>query len=182
MKSNLPPVPSGANQLATRRFLITWIIHMLKWPTTRPPYQRRRRGLAIRALLCQNLLLTLHPTSTPCAVKRNGGWEVLHKKAYINAYSWLSENLAIFRITVKDSATVDATGMYIPIRLISSLMLEMSLGYSHTAWSLRWSIHCDGPGQMPLKAEWATVRLPLFFLLTNSHSELVENIHSPMAN
>ena len=131
MKSNLPPVPSGANQLATRRFLITGIIHMLKWPTTRPPYQRRRRGLAIRALLCQNLLLTLHPTSTPCAVKRNGGWEVLHKKAYINAYSWLSENLAIFRITVKDSATVDATGMYIPIRLISSLMLEMSLGYSH---------------------------------------------------
>lgn len=89
-----------------------------------------------------------------CAVKSNGGWEVLHRKAYINAYSWLSENLAIFRITVKDSAAVDATSMFIPIRLISSLYTwnEFEV-FSYTAWSLRCSIHCDGPGQMPLKAE-----------------------------
>lgn len=39
-------------------------------------------------------------------------------KAYIYAYSWLSENLAIFRITVKDSAAMDVAGMFIPIRLI----------------------------------------------------------------
>lgn len=59
-----------------------------------------------------------------------------------------------FRITVKDSAAVDATGMFIPIRLISSLYTwnEFEV-FSYTAWSLRCSIHCDGPGQMPLKAE-----------------------------
>ena len=36
---------------------------------------------------------------------------------------------------------------------------------------------------MPLKAGWAlTVKAPAFLLLTNSHSELVANIHSTMAN
>ncbi len=34
-----------------------------------------------------------------------------------------------FRNPVKDNAAVDATGMSVPIRLISSEMLEMGLGY-----------------------------------------------------
>lgn len=36
-----------------------------------------------------------------------------------------------FRNPVKNNATIDATGMSIPIRLISRSTLEMGLGYLH---------------------------------------------------
>ena len=72
-------------------------------------------------------------------------------------------------------------GMYIPIRLISSIMLGMGLGYLHIAWSLCCQFYRVRHLPQPQIAGRQRYRLPLFFCRTR-HLELVAHCITPMAN
>ncbi len=67
----------------------------------------------------------------------SGSLATYFRKAYIDALFLAAQNLGHSEISPKNNATIDATGMYIPIRAHFKHLHEMGLGYLHiTAWSL----------------------------------------------
>ena len=108
---------------------------------------------------------------------RHAGIYYIFEKAYIYALFLATRNFEHSKQSLKDRVTIDATGMYIPIRAHFRHLLEMGLGYLHiTAWSRSCSFWRLKQVRRLRVAGRVMIRLPLFFCPNQSNCAMSESM------